>query len=315
MAIIGLENNFYCAYTPIPVRVTPEMYPNMTFSVQKGFEVIGSGRMYQKDGVYYIDLSPWVKIGMHEFFDTRVYYKTWAFENINEQETDLTINFVEDDGLGGNTHVQSITKTFVKCALQGGRYVDANDRNVKMWRGFPYSFHIMYDRSSLYLLPSATTPPSVSAWQIEYETRICRGSYMKWLNEYGYYYYWLFPKGREEVDEAEEIYKVPRDIFEPYKGSNEWTVGYNATEKFTVRDVVKREYWHLFRSLVRSPEVYILNDAWVDTYLAGATTMGPEYWIKVRQTDVEFNRILYKRSMAELEFQFEYPRPYVQTLI
>lgn len=315
MAIFGLESNYYCAYTPIPVRVTPEMYPNMSMNIFANGNVYYSGRLYERDGVYYIDLSPWIKQVMHDFFDTRIYYKTWAFENINEQETEAQIQFIEDDGLGGNIHTQQLTKTFVKCALNGGRFIDSYDRNIKMWKGYPYSFHIMYDNSSLYMIPSADTPPSVSAWKIEYETKICRGSYLKWLNEYGYYYYWFFPTGREEVAEGQEIYDVPLDVFQTYKGSNYWTVGFEGTDKFTVRDMVKQEYWHLFKSLTRSPEVYILNDGWHDAYIGGATQLTPDYWIRIRQTDVEFTRTLYSRNMAEIEFEFEFPKPYTQKLI
>lgn len=314
--IIGLEADYYCAYTPVPVRVTPEMYPNMTFNVKIGFEVIGTGRMYQKDGVFYVDLSPWVKIGMHKFVDTRIYYRTGAIEPINEQITQFIIDFVEDDGLGGNTHIQSVTKNFVKCALYGGRYTDNSDRNIKLWKGYPYSWHFLGSMNqSLYEILDGTTTPSVGSWIIEYETSICRGTYLKWLNEYGSYYYWFFPHSREETKTADEYYDVPRDIYNPDKSSNYDTVGFKSEETFIVRDKVKREYWHLFTSLVDSPEVYVLKDGWIDAYQGGATTLEPIWWIKIRQKKVEFERTLYKRSMSELEFEFEYPRPYVQTLI
>lgn len=321
MAIIGLESNYYCAHTPIPVQVTPLMpsYNNMYVHLKVHNAFFSSNvRMYQLNGVYYVDLSPWIKQHMHELKDTRIYYRTGVVENINEQIALIDISFIEldpDEG-AANNYYQDVQKTFVQCALYNQPFSNTPNKNIKLWKGYPYSWHFFPAMDqSLYTIVDSTSTPAVGDYIIEYVTEVCRGSYLKWLNEYGSYNYWFFPTGREEVREAENIYDVNRSVFDSDKSSNYDTVGFNAEDTFTLRDIIKKEYWHLFVSLVSSPEVYILKDGWIDAYLGGATQLTPDWWIKVRQVDFEYNRTLFRRSMTEVEIELEYPKPYTQKRI
>lgn len=320
MAIFGLESDYYCAHSPIPIQVTPLMpaWNNMRALVRvysSGYQT--TAWMYQLNGVYYLDLSPWIKVHMNELRDQHTYSTTAAMQTGNPQVVDIEIIFVEEDpnSQDGDIVTQDVRKHFVQCSLYSGLYSVPPDKHVKLWRGYPYSYHNMQSNQILYAIPAGASKPVVSDWIIEYDARVCKGSYLKWLNEYGSYNYWFFPAGRDETDDASNIYDVNRSQYDPDKSSNYDSVGFDKEESFTVRDVVKEEYWWLFRSITSSPEVYILKDSWVDAFLGGATTLTPDYWIKVRQKDFSFDRTVYKRRMAEVEFEFEYPKPYTQKLI
>lgn len=320
MAIYGLESNYYCAHTPIPVQVTPlrPEWGNMYVQVTDGFSLNYSGRLYKVGDYYYVDLSPWVKMLMHELKDTRYYYTAYLWEAINEQVSTIDIYFNEsnNDESDPQVETQYLQKQFVQCALYSGKSIDVgSERHIKLWEGYPYSWHIMQTKESLYAIPNGPTPPFVNPWIIEYDTSKCKGSYLKWLNEYGSYYYWKFEKGRDESNEGENIFDVPRSIFDTDKQSNYDTVGFEPTNKLTLRDRIPKKYWHIFESLPSSPEVYILKDGWIDQFNSGMGTLTPDWWIKLRQTDFSFDRTYFKNSMTELEIELEYPKPYTQKRI
>lgn len=182
----------------------------------------------------------------------------------------------------------------------------------------------MKTKEALYRIITPTNVPVLWDYRIEFVPKVCKGSYLKWLNEYGGYNYWRFDSGREENSEGENMFDTNRSVFgrlapkfqyDVNIQSNYDTVGFEGTNKFTVRDRIKKEYWHLFDSLPTSPEVYILKDIWIDNYLLGFDVLDAFYWTKVRQTDFTFNRVIYTRSMSEVEIELEYPKPYTQKRI
>lgn len=307
--ITGLEQDYYCVDTPIPVTVTRVAdLPVMTLKIiYAGQEVVvPSSRLWSYNGTFRLNLAPWVKLAMAEIGDSRP-YTTTAVSAANNYIRSVTVQFVESSEDGTTTQTQQVTKKFVRCSQYGGRQV-VETKSIKVWQCYPFSWPV--GDNVTYRIPTAasfvTTLPVAQRPLTEYNSDCCQGTYIKWLNDEGNYNYWLFPRQTTDTD-AEEIMRVPANIFDnPYKHSNEYTVGFEAEKTITVRDIVMKRYFHLFESLVYSPEVYVLREDWI----VGTNNVQPSDWRRIIQADVNFEREHYVRSAAELEFEFTLPRPY-----
>lgn len=304
--IYGLEAAYYAVHRPTPVRVTPEMYPNMTMRTYV------NGQMYynyydpklnQIDGEYKIDLSPWVLIGMAKLLETKSY--TNVIVNYPDPYiSEVEVIFVEDNGLTGDTFEQGKTVKFIQATEISIDNIPYPGKAIKVWKCYPFSWR--YQPEVLRYVIVTALNFTVPGRTIEYIDECCKGTYVKWLNEYGHYNYWLFPFIQEFETDSENIYDVPRNIFDTDKTSNYDSIGFTSSKKLTIRDKVKEMYWFMFECLTWSPEVYILRNDWA----LGSASCGVNDWIKVRQTDVTFTRIVGQRSMADVEFEFELPKPY-----
>lgn len=305
MPITGLENAYNPTDAPIPVGMTKiTAYPNVSFVIYLPSigENVGGGYLQSIDGIYRIDAAPWAKLGMPKMLETHS-YTTTVTSHVDPYIINGTVSFVEDDGLGGMSEVQSVNTKFILATERGNNNVPYEGRPIKIWRCYPFSFRYQPE-VNVYIIPHSLNF-SVPARVIEYVDECCKGTYIKWLNEFGHYNYWLFPFSQEYLSEAENIFDVKRNIFDADKTSNFDTVGFTATKKMTIRDLVKKDYWFMFESLTNSPEVYVLKNSWQ----LGWGLCNPDHWIKIRQSDVSFERTEGIRTMAELEFEFELPIP------
>lgn len=308
--IQGLEQDNYCSNVALPVWYQDSGNPDIhsvVFSVDVNGVQTGKGRIYKSINYYYLNISDWVALYFKKLEDLKTYTSTLqSLSNPSEMEVVLTI--VEEDEWGEVINLESVTKTFFNCNMFDGIYIANTDEKVKAWKGYPFSWLSDLNTVQYQIL---NTKPTIPNKYVELDTNECKGTYIKWLNEYGNYNYWLFPKSRDERTEGEEIFRINRNIFGySYKFSNEFTVGFEGRKFITVRDIVNKDFWYLFDSLVTSPEVYVLKDSW-----EVGTDAGPEDWYKIIQSDVEFERTRYQRNTAELEFEFELPKPYTQKLI
>lgn len=307
--IIGLDQDNYCVHTPIPVQITGTWTTpnNMRLEIYPAgvpTNLIKSPSLYASptDNSFYIDVAPWVRMCMAKLQNTNSY--TTALQSIEDPyATDFRIDF--NDSV---TDVQTAEKTFVHCALsEGYRSTENPFTNIRVWKCYPFSW--LEDGERQIIIPNTDTPPSVSGTTVEYDITCCDGTYIKWLNEYGFYNYWLFPTNYRGLErEADEIYRIPRNIFDPNKTSNVDTAGFSPTEKLTVRDIIYKRFWPLMKSLVSSPEVYVLKNSW-DI----GSNVAPEDWIQIIQSDGSFERSEFGRSSAEFEMEFDLPKIYTQT--
>lgn len=314
----GLEDNNYCVHTPIPVTVRYEgdislsnQYAHVSVKVNGVDLFFPYPKIYSKDNIPRLDLAPWVKLGMVKFQDLLNYTTTLqTAQSIYQIQMQVGFEVCGDvDGSPGVTTCDSITitKTFVNCALASGRLTGDQRQYLKVWRGYPFSWLVGANRSRI--IPNTSTPPAISGKTIEYIQDNCQGTYIKWLNEYGSYNYWLFPHSRQFVRDGSEYYRTPADIFDPNdKFINEYTVGFEVAEKLTVRDIINKKYWDTIKSLVGSPEVYMLKN----DYVPGTTVVYSD-WQRIIQSDVEFDRTEISRNGSEIEFEFDMPKVYTQT--
>lgn len=308
MSIIGLENDNYCVHTPIPVEITGAAPDPAGLAPTLRLEISISGSTEDlitppflwgnpENGNFYVDVAPWVRMVMGKIEDTLSYGPTLTTVADPYSQT-FTLSFVDI-----LLDSQDITKTFVHCALfDGYRSDDSPFTDIRVWKCLPFSWLSGGNRNLI--VPQTNTPPSIAGVNVDYDTSCCGGTYIKWLNEYGFYNYWNFPNSRELVNEAEEIYRIPRSIFDPNKNSNFDTAGFSAREKMTVRDMIPRRFWPLMRSLVASPDVYMLREI--------KENVTPDDWIKIVQTDAKFERDTIGKTMSQFEIEFEIPKVYAQ---
>lgn len=313
---IGLEDDNYCVHTPIPVRLVPNSEISMVPTDAVIAVRIGGNdiffpypNLYVRDGVRF-DLAPWVRLGMAKFQDL-LNYRTILQTARTVYATEMQIHGQICGNYDGNPGSRvcddgTITKTFVNCALNGGKLIEDQRENIKIWQGFPFSWLVGLNRSRV--IPELTAP-AIANKNIEFVQDGCSGTYIKWLNEYGSYNYWLFPRSREYNTSSEEYYRTNVNVFDiPTVRSNEQTVGFNVDKRLVVKDVILKKYWDTIKSLVGSPEVYMLKT----DYIPG-TQVNFEDWTRIIQSDVEFQRDQLWRNSSEVEFQFDLPKQYVQT--
>lgn len=303
--ITGLEQDNYCAHNPIPVVVSDDEEIILPTIIEMQISVGGVDQLatppvfYAIGGIFKINLSAWVKQLLPRFEDL-IEYTEDVVVHPNPYSVEATIKF------SGEGYTEEITRSFLHCV--NNEFGWFTPSCIKMWRCYPFST-LDSELNRVAVIPMGDEAPEIDACEtIDYDPSCCPGVYLKWLNENGYYYYWLFPQVDEHARESEELFKVPRNIFDPIVSSNEDTVGFEATDTRTLRDKIHYNFWPMFYSLASSPEVYILNPKW------GGGTVTPNDWIKVIQSKPEFATNS-KNTIADFEMDFQYPKVYTQTLI
>lgn len=312
--ITGLEEDYYCVHNPIPVNVTVAAGANETLKLNL---YINGVAQLQRDAVfytitrngsnntYYIDLSEWVRQFMADFEEVYTYTTTPTNRNHPYVKT-VTVTF------SNSTYNESVTREFVHCAL------DSYDINglcceqccTKVWKCYPFSAPVGGWSQRVMFIPieDEFDLDLDICENVDYDVSCCKGAYVKWLNEKGHYSYWLFTNFKTIEREGKEILRIPRNVFNPSQTSNEDTVGFDTTETLQVRDKIPKPYWSTLKSLVGSPEVYMLSPNW-----SGVEAV-PSDWIKIIQNKPKFETET-RFATAEFEMKFDLPKAYTQKRI
>lgn len=319
MTITGLESDYYCVHNPIPIEVTvtSDEFEVSQLRVTFGddpetsiyrpifYSFITEGSEY----TFRIDLSRWVRQYMANFEEIYTYTTTPTTQD-QPYTTPITINFEAV----GTEETDTVTRTFVHCALDSYSLEEDDDPFccVKIWQCYPFSSPFDGWDSRVLVIPTGdgnicSTIPFVCG-KYDFDISCCKGAYLKWLNDKGYYSYWLFPNFKIRNREGKEIDRKPRSVFNTSRTSNEDTAGFDVTEVLTIRDIIPKPYWPTLRSLVGSPEVYILRPSWEPGTDDTAT---PKDWIKIIQNKPEFETDA-KFNTAEFEMDFDPPKVYTQ---
>src|SRR5690625_4511142 len=299
MNIIGLEGNGFCVFKPIPVLVQ-KTHASNELEIKlfiDNEEVLFNAPKFKSFGgdIFRIDLAPWILIALsrREFAD--VIYKEQV-QDINPSHS----GEVEVRCINGDDKLD-IKKKYFGCA--NNKVLLTDNKPVRAWSGYPFSFQCN-DKIRLGIPFSA---PDLDRC-VEF-TEECCGTYVRWLNEKGFYNYWMF-RNRTIERKGKEIYSVNRSIFDIDKSARKDTVGFEGEDVLSVQDVVPRMYFPLFGSLPTSPEVHILRTDWK----VGENLIATENdWVKVIQ-DFEFSYSDNKHA-TEVEIAFELPEPYTQKYI
>lgn len=230
---------------------------------------------------------------------------------ISSESNDLpgyNIHWVTFEVISGGTN--SIIRAYYRNRLPDGSTFSIDwfvlNRGSNVYRNFIPSSD--YSGEIYYGIPS-TDAFALPGKSVEYNADCCRGIYVKWLNRYGYYSYWLFPDRYTRERSADEYYKVTQNIFDSNRDGSHRTVGFEAEDIITIRDKVSRKYIGMFADLVSSPEVQILKPDYV---LGGDVT--PDDWIRIIQDNPEMEDDAVN-STFDFEMDFTLPKRYTQTLI
>lgn len=307
MAIIGLGSDYYCAHNPLPVEVTGMPTNSMTMQVRIGGvnQIAIPPVFYSIGGVFKVDLSGWVRQFMVPMAETKTYTTTPVIgsnTNIRQMEVVFTSSGIN----------QTITRRFVHCALDSYHLSDfEDDCCVRIWKGYPFSAPVAGWNQKVMFIPNTDIEPDVDICGcVHYDRSMCEGTYIKWLNAKGYYSYWLFPPALSITRDGDELFKMPRNIFNPDRSSNEDTAGFKTEEYVKVFDKIPRIYWDQLKTIVGSPEVYMLSPTWKP----GRTSAQPSDWIKIIQDSPTFERNRRNRT-ADFEMTFELPKVFTQKRI
>lgn len=306
--MINLPGDYLCIHTPIPTTFEPTLgtagvnsVGTVEFVVDGQSLLNESPKIYNNNGVFYFDMALWAKLAFSRANHGALTYNVGIGMIPNPELQDITINTTITTG--STSESDSITATFVNCSLQGG-ILEPDTSPIRVWKDYPISW---IDSTGETLNAGiAATKPTIAGREVEFIENDCQGTYLKWFNEYGTWSYWLFPGSRIFEREGSELYRVNRNIFNPDKTSNEDTVGFDVTEVLSVGDpVLLKRYWPTIRSLVGSPDVYMLKPE-----KNGTSPILPSDWIKIIQSDVTFERDQIGRSATEFEAEFDLPKVY-----
>src|SRR5690625_3598362 len=299
MTIKNFDNDYLCIHRPIPIIIEEEnedvRYIEIT--LREGTTQITRFRAdLSPDKKAYIDFSPWFKLCAKKLLTSLEYRDTIVLES-REYIDQINIEFktvFEDENLNQTTQ---LTKNIVHCYNNSVLLTD--NSNVRAWYGYPFS--VQCGNQIAKGIPLEDVEIDGRCVEMIYDTNCC-GTYIKWLNEYGFFNYWMFPNRLIET-ESEEIYRINRDVFNSNQNSLIDTVGFDKTTTYTLKDLVPKAFFSLFNSLSSSPEVYLLRTDWS----AGETLIAsPMDWAKVIQ-DFTFEREVIRRNMAEVEVKIEVP--------
>lgn len=143
-----------------------------------------------------------------------------------------------------------------KTFIRGGLEVQRNNVTINsgstlrvtekmpVWKGFPFSKYILSQEGKIEILVSA------GFREIELQRSLGRNPiYVRFLNTMGGYSFWLFENYTEQVStESQDVIK---------RRERDFHLGSNSNTQITVEGRVKRRYYNIIKSLLKSPEIHI----------------------------------------------------------
>lgn len=258
MTITGLSQNNYLINNEIQVVVsgftTTIIYLEITaFNFETN--ITQTVRLYPINNSFSFSISSLVK-------------STFANPNLN---LDLTINKVSLTFTAlDNTNTiidDSIVKSFIRGGNQQGYYLDGITekknylpsnvplqllitQRIPYWAGFTPD---VVQR----IVSGVFTDYNLASNEKEIMPDTCKGKFVKFLNMYGTYSHWFFDS-YEERDSSKDygyINKTPNNFVD----NNFDDLGVSSSKEIELRTIVPYAYNELFKHLIYSPEVYIVE--------------------------------------------------------
>jgi hypothetical protein len=262
MTITGLSNNYYLINNPIHIIMngfaSDVDYLDLT-ATNTNTSKSGSVRIYPINNVFKIDISHIVKSTFKE--------PSYPFEDINLNTISLLFSINFESGSVTNT---TINKYFIRggnfqgvypdCSRKKDNYLDNGDipallisEVVPCWGAVPA-------RMSSFLATSKIQGDSYTSVAVETECfdEICNPAKFIFLNQYGTYSEWQFP--RYEVEDKTKHTDIIEKFAIGLNGDRFKDIGSKVTTTITVKDSVPLRFNNLIRNLIISPEIYLILD-------------------------------------------------------
>jgi hypothetical protein len=149
---------------------------------------------------------------------------------------------------------------------------------------------------------------TINEFQIEKITDICEGHYIKWLNSFGGWNYWLFNKGNDTLSTKDlgtifNDYNDVVDTISPYVA-----IGKTSENNITVRqDNITQDEFLILNDILESPKVYLFTGVQNEVVQAND-------WLEVTIKSGAFRVSNAKEKMTNLNLTIELPANNTKTL-
>lgn len=249
----GFDSEIYFINNPIWVEIE-------TDGVKLGVDVIHNGKTFNLLFDVYNNIV---------VFDASIIAKTLMpmprFDNIYFSQT-LDLNFIKNvqfvftkyDNQNNGTQIAQQAHAFIRGGLIVGNNIPVTDgaelieaETVPIWAGYPTLFAEVVGTE----IEWQSLPPE--GLRDVRRVRSCNGIYLAWLNSKGGYSFWLF----EAWDINQKSSKSDLlDAYQPtfnYQGFH--TTGNSTEYSINVKSIIPKKYFNQIRSLVNSPDVWVLS--------------------------------------------------------
>jgi hypothetical protein len=138
---------------------------------------------------------------------------------------------------------------------------------------------------------------------------VCEGVYLKWLNPYGGWSYWLFPKFSQRNLNTRKIGELENDFDNlTDTQSPQISLGREGVERISLdSDLLTPEKFNLLSTIYTAPKIYL--------FTGEAFSQASVYdWIEVSITNTQHRTRNWKGQPINVTLDIELPKRYTQTL-
>ncbi len=242
----------------------------------------------------------------YEYSDKKAFIKMWSGYPIDitvySKRPELRYCFNQTKNI--DTDIYTISRALL---YETGSSIGAFSSGFS--NGFLIDDSIFNDNETqiLQLKPVNENEPVLFELTIKKEIPSCNGTYIKWINRYGGWNYWLFKKGNSNLS-TKGLGEINND-FSNLEDTTSQTenIGVNSLKSIFVKDDLNEQEMLLMSDLFESPKVYLFtgmkND--VDTYNS---------WIAVNIKEKSNKIIDGKQNFINVNIEIELPARTTRTL-
>ena len=185
-----------------------------------------------------------------------------------------------------------------------------NIKGLPIFEGYPHTTSVLRSNGIERVIDYDGLNTPDLTWANEF-IRGCDGVYLKWLNTYGGYSYWLFDHvytGGIRVSSLGTIQNCWTN--RQTATSSEHDLGRDSTPSLNISSKIKYFYALEVLTIVESPEVYLYTNK------GSSTRFNAKYcgWIKVGPRESNYSIGSTKYNSVKLRLTLELPKRYTQKL-
>jgi len=174
--------------------------------------------------------------------------------------------------------------------------------------GYPFILNAGDNNIKIADVPTEAARTLERQLTINAEYHTCRNVYLRWLDDYGLYRYWMFDKYYEEEYKTKELGEIVNQfnsLDEADSVTNSIGVSLEQTRRIKAAKLSIEHYQYLI-SIIQSPCIYLFTGEWGYPGL-------DKYWIKVK-LDKGNTRRGTKRDFSDIDLTIKLPEYYTVKL-